>query len=91
MRQHAGSERRKEKDHHLSCNEDFAMPPNQISFENLYITPFTKKIFLTQKISETQMKISLMRSIHRTSNVLIFFHKRLKVRKNILKLSMQSM
>ena len=31
------------------------------------------KAFPTQKMRETQMKISLMNSIHKTSNVLIFF------------------
>ena len=37
------------------------------------------KAFPTQKMRETQMKISLMNSIHRTSNVLIFSQMRLKV------------
>ena len=37
------------------------------------------KAFSTHRMRETQMKISLMNSIHRTSNVLIFFQMRLKV------------
>ena len=37
------------------------------------------KAFSTHRMRETQMKISLMNLIHRTSNVLIFFQMRLKV------------
>ena len=50
--------------------------------------------FLTRKMRETQMKFFLMKSIYRTSNVLIFSQMRLKaffVRKKILNLLIQSM
>ena len=37
------------------------------------------KVFLTQKMREAQTKISLMKSIHRTSNALIFSQMREKI------------
>ena len=70
------------------------MSPNQIDFENLHFNPLGNESFLTQKMKEIQMEISLMKSTHRTWNVLIFSQMSLKVffmRKRILKILMQSM
>ena len=50
--------------------------------------------FLTRKMRETQVNFFLMKSIYRTSNVLIFSQMRLKaffLRKKILNLLIQSM
>ena len=58
------------------------MAPNSCSFENfesLHINPFHNESFSDTEDERDQMKISLMNSIHTTSNVLIFSQMRLKV------------
>ena len=70
------------------------MTPDQVNFENLHFNPFYNESFSDTEVRKTQMKISLMKSIHTTSNILIFFQMRLKVsflRNEFLKLLMQSM
>ena len=41
-----------------------------LNFENLHFKPSITKVFLAPKMRETQWKISLMKSIHRTSKFL---------------------
>ena len=70
------------------------MLPNQINFENLHLNPFYNKSFSDAEDERDPDENFLMKSIHRTLNVLTFSQMRLNVsflRKEVVKLSMHSM